>query len=332
MELIFPFFLFICAGIVAGAAIALIFLIRGKKYTGGSRSANNAYVKKLPQYKVLMLEFNLLRALAVIGIIIVLIGATILLCKPVKISSQTEEIHNRDIIIGFDVSTSLDSVSSKLCEQLKDFVSGLKGERFGIVIFNGQAVRTVPLTDDYDYVISELEHLKRSIDAGINIFFSDDLDELSAYRFAGTSSDRGSSLIGDGLASCLYSFPDFEEDPDRSRLIVLVTDNDVLGEEIVTVDQACQLCSYKGVKVFGLAPFFVANEEEFEASIKSTGGKYYNTRDKHAIDDIIEAVQDTDVSATFKTKTDIRDVPQVFIILLLAGTAIFSFAVWRLKL
>jgi len=332
MGLTYPYVLYICIGIVTVSIIVLLFLMKGRKYTGGSRSANNSYVKKLPQYKTLILEYHLLRAGAVIGMILSLLGASVLVAKPAIIKSEVTEVHNRDIIIGFDVSTSLDSVSVKMCEQMQEFVSNLKGERFGIVIFNGQAVKLVPLTDDYGYVISELEHLKKSIEAGRNAMFYSDLDELSAYRFAGTSSDRGSSLIGDGLASCLYSFNDFEENPDRARLIVLVTDNDVLGDEIVTVDKACELCAFKKVKVFGIAPFFVEKEDDFKRSIESTGGKYFNTRDTDAIEDTIEAVKDTDVSVTYKTTTSKKDLPETFIIFLLAGSLLFSAAVWRLKI
>ncbi|MBP5261340.1 MAG: hypothetical protein J6Z43_04335 [Clostridiales bacterium] len=332
MELTYPLVIYIGAGILAAALIVVLFLMKGKKYSGGAKSANNEYIKKLSQYKALMFEFYFLKVVAIVSAIGVVFASIALVAKPIIVNSHTEEIHNRDIMIGFDVSTSLDSVSMEMCDQLKDVVKGLKGERFGIVIFNGQGVRLVPLTDDYNYVVSELDHLKRSIAAGQDAMFYSDLDELSMYRFAGTSSDRGSSLIGDGLAACLYSFTNFDEDPDRARLIVLITDNDVMGEEIVTVHEACQLCEYKKVKVFGIAPYFVEDESSFKRDLESTGGKYYNTRSRTAYEDLVEAVRDTDVSATYKTSTTISDDPNMFIGMLVACGALFSVAVWRLKL
>ena len=332
MEMTYPLALYIGAAVAAVALIVILFLMKGKKYTGGARSANNDYVKKMSQYKALVFEYYFLKVVAIFSMLGMIFATTILVAKPIDVSSKTEEIHNRDIIIGFDVSTSLDSVSMDMCDQLKDFVKGLKGERFGIVIFNGQGVRLVPLTDDYSYVISELEHLRRSIEAGQNIMYYSELDELSSYRFAGTSSDRGSSLIGDGLATCLYSFTNFEEDPDRARLIVLITDNDVLGDEIVTVHEACELCTYKGVKVFGLAPYFVELESEFKRDIESTGGSYFNTRNRTAIDDLIESVKDTDVSVTYKTSSTVRDVPNPYIAIMITCGMLFSLAVWRLRL
>jgi len=332
MEMTYPMVLYIGAGLAAVSLILILFFMKGRKYTGGARSANNDYIKKLSQYKALIFEYYLLKVVAIISMLGMIFASVILVAKPIDIESHTEEIHNRDIMIGFDVSTSLDSVSMEMCDQLKDFVKGLKGERFGIVIFNGQGVRLVPLTDDYSYVISELEHLRRSIEAGQDVMYYSDLDELSSYRFAGTSSDRGSSLIGDGLATCLYSFTGFDEEPDRSRLIVLITDNDVLGDEIVTVHEACDLCTYKGVKVFGIAPYFVEAEADFKRDIESTGGSYFNTRSRTAIDDLIEAVRDTDVSVTYKTSTSIKDVPNPYIAILVVCGMMFSLAVWRLKI
>ena len=331
MEMTYPLVIYIGAGVLAAGLIAVLFLMKGKKYTGGNRSANNSFVKKLPHYKLLVFEYFFLKVIAIVGIIGMIAATTVLIAKPIKVNTETKEIHNRDIIIGFDVSTSLDSVSVEMCEQLQEFVGELKGERFGVVIFNGQGVRLVPLTDDYNYVISELDQIKKSIEAYDNNFITD-LDELTMYRFAGTFSDNGSSLIGDGLASCLYSFTSFEDDPDRARLIVLVTDNDVMGTEEVTVSEACQLCAYKGVKVFGIAPYFVADEDDFETAIKSTGGKYYNTRDDDAIEKIVEDVKDTDVSITYKTSTTVTDLPNAFIGILIAAAAVFPFAVWRLKI
>ena len=331
MEMTYPIVIYIGAGVLAAGLIAVLFLMKGKKYTGGNKSANNTFVKQLSHYKMLVFEYFLLKVVAIVGIIGMIAATTLLIAKPIKVKTETNELHNRDIIIGFDVSTSLDSVSVEMCEQLEKFVGELKGERFGVVIFNGQAVRLVPLTDDYNYVISELEHIKKSIESYDNNYVFD-LDELTMYRFAGTFSDNGSSLIGDGLASCLYSFTSFEDNPDRARLIVLVTDNDVLGDQEVTVDEACKLCAYKGVKVFGIAPYFVVDEDEFETSIESTGGKYYNTRDDDAIEEIVEDVKDTDVSVTYKTTTTVTDQPNLFIGILIAAAAVFTLAIWRLKI
>lgn len=331
MELTYPFALY--GGLVV---IILAFLITIKKhkpgFKGGKKSANTDYVKSLPHYQMLLLEYGVLKILALVSILISLLMSVFLISRPSEVRTQTNEVHNRDIFICFDISTSLDSVSMELCEQLEDFVSQLKGERFGITIFNGKAVLLVPLTTDYSYVLEELERLRSSIEAGQDVWYYSDLNSESGYRFAGTDSERGSSLIGDGLASCLYSFTDLDEEPDRSRLIVFVTDNDLQGDPLVTMEEAMELCAAHNVKVFSLAPYFVVDEQKFKTATLSTGGQYFNTSRRHAMEDMLSTVQQTDVSATYTTVTARTDVPKVPAIIMTVSLLVYAICVRRLKI
>ena len=64
----------------------------------------------------------------------------------------------------------------------------------------------------------------------------DGILEAREYLQAGTLSgaeSRGSSIIGDGLASCIPYFGELEEE--RTRIIIFTTDNDLAGNEIVTI-------------------------------------------------------------------------------------------------
>lgn len=330
MELTYPIAIYIMIGAVL-AVLLLTFKRKNPKFKGGKRSANTDYVKSLPQYRMLSFEYGVLKTVAVISLVIALLMSAILISRPSEVKTTTQELHNRDIFICMDVSTSLDSVSVEMCEQMKEFVSQLKGERFGITIFNGKAVLLVPLTNDYNYILAELDRLKESIEAGVDIWYYSDLDALSGYRFAGTDSERGSSLIGDGLASCLYSFTDLDEEPDRSRIIVFVTDNDLAGDPLVTMEEAMELCAARNVKVFSLAPYFVVHEESFRTSTESTGGEYFNTRNHDAIEDMLELVQQTDVSATYTTITAAVDVPEFPAVTLAVCLVIYALCVRRIK-
>ena len=40
----------------------------------------------------------------------------------------------------------------------------------------------------------------------------------------------------------IFSFPDLETDTERTRIIIFATDNDVSGQETVTLQDACILC------------------------------------------------------------------------------------------
>ncbi|MBR2294844.1 MAG: hypothetical protein IJ869_03685 [Clostridiales bacterium] len=333
MELTYPLILYI--GIIV-VAVIFVFTIKDiKSFKGGRKAANTTYVKDIPHYKVLMFEYSLLKVVLVVSLIVSILLGIFIASKPTEVRTVTKEMHNRDIFICFDVSTSLDSVSIELCEQLKDFVSELKGERFGISIFNSTSIMLCPLTDDYDYVLEILDTLEDSINAGYNADYYYDIDDMYSYgyRFAGTiGGNSGSSLIGDGLATCLYSFPDLDENPDRSRLIVFVTDNDLLGTPVVTINEACDLCSYRNVKVFALAPDFVVNENNFKNAINSTEGGYYNTRNKKAMEDMLEEVQNTDVSASYSSYTSEVDVPEIAIVALVCTITLYFVCAWRLRL
>ena len=63
--------------------------------------------------------------------------------------------------------------------------------------------------------------------------------------------ERGSSLIGDGLTSGIYMFPELEED--RSRSIILITDNvdnAEPGGAVMTLQEATNLAKEKNINLF----------------------------------------------------------------------------------
>lgn len=332
MELTYPIAVYIGVGITL--VILALTVWNSRKYKGGKKSANTEFVRSLPQYKFMMAEYHILRVLTVVSLVTAILLSVFLVGKPIEVKTTTVEKHNRDIMICLDISGSLDEVSTDLCEELKDFVSGLEGERFGITIFNARAILLVPLTDDYAYVIDCLDRLEESIECGQDAFFYSDLDSvyLYGYRFAGTLAEYYSSLIGDGLASALYNFPDLDEAPERSRMIMFVTDNDLQGVPIVTVDQACDLCANRDVKVFALAPDFIVQESAFKESIEKTGGEYFNTRDRHAMDDILELIQETDQNVTYSKVTTVSDEPEPAMFGLLISIMVYTICARRLRL
>ena len=332
MELTYPIAVYIGLGITL--VILTLTIWNSRKYKGGRKSANTEFVRSLPQYKFMMAEYYILRVLVVVSLVAAILFSSFLAAKPVEVKTSTIEKHNRDIMICLDVSGSLDEVSVDLCNELKDFVSGLKGERFGITIFNGQSILLVPLTDDYDYVLDSLDLLIESIECAEDAYWYSDLDSVYVYgyRYAGTLSDYGSSLIGDGLASALYNFPDLDEAPERARLIMFVTDNELWGTPIVTVDQACDLCANRGVKVFALSPEFVTSESAFKTSIEKTGGEYFNTRDRKAMDNILDKIEETDVNVTYSKVTSVEDVPEPAMIGLIISAVVYAVCARRLRL
>ena len=77
----------------------------------------------------------------------------------------------------------------------------------------------VDVTQHIDDIVKDV------IDKSIKAFRGMKTDDFKAadYIYDGTFEGEGSSIIGDGLASCVLGFPKLDEE--RSRIIILGTDN-----------------------------------------------------------------------------------------------------------
>jgi hypothetical protein len=227
-------------------------------------------------------------------------------------------------------------------------VAGLSGDRFGITIFNTSSVLYVPMTDDYDFIISRLEELKEYFrlqkifqSDDFNYDFSDDyykMTEKLEYFDAGTlvnNYSKGSSLIGEGLASCVYSFPRLAKE-DRTRVIIMATDNAqmALSKPLIELDGAVDLCNKNHITMFGLFPDqdtyslgtmtgYQQNLQDFERAVEKTGGVFYQQSKTLTVDDIVRDIQKQEAMMVdeliIKREVD-RPVP--FIIMLLSFLAV----------
>ena len=326
MELIYPFILYISIPII----IFLLIIKINKKsiYKNGKKVANTQYTKSIPYYNEIMKKYKVLKY-AVQGICILCIFLSfLLLARPSKVDINNASMYTRDISLCMDISASGDELNKGLVKNLKETVKSLKGERFGISIFNTSSVVLVPLTDDYDYVIEVLDTLEKSLDRSTSTSSSSEYLYLADYIESGTLIDvetRGSSLIGDGLASCVYTFSNLEED--RTRIIIFSTDNDLAGNSIVTLEEAGQISKNKNITVFGITPDFISNEDKIELkdAVENTGGKLYTSDSKTTVSDIVKNIEQTGKSL-IKNKKEIRkiDKPEIpFILLVLSITILF---------
>lgn len=328
MELRYPFVIVILVLLV----IASFFLFKNKKknYTAGSKIANTHYVKNTSYFKKKLKEYKIMITLIQVACIIGIISSIVLISRLARVETTNMNEYNRDIFLCMDVSSSVDDLNLELVETLKDTVTSLKGERFGISIFNSSSVILVPLTDDYDYVASILDKIKTSIEVNNNIssISSDDKDYFyyRNYVLSGTlegNEQRGSSLIGDGLTSCVYSFSNLEEE--RTRIIIFTTDNDLAGTPLVTLDKAAQISKKNGIKVFGIGTklMYSKDKTEYENAVLATGGKFY-LHSNSTVGDIVSDIESTSKSLLKdQVITKKIDMPQVpFLILVLSVFAL----------
>lgn len=330
MALVNPWVLYI--GVPVVIILLLLRFKKKEKYQNGKKVANTSLIEETDYFKKLYKEYKILSGLAMLSLLVAIVIGWVLLARPAKIESISPEIHNRDIFLCMDISDSVDELNLDMCDKLKKVVEELNGERFGITIFNGQSVLLVPLTNDYQYVLDTLDSLKVSFKDSIKKsdpdfdIFNEDIDwSTYNYKYQGTLAEEGSSFIGDGLASALYSFPDLENNKERSRMIIFTTDNELNGEPYVTLDEAAGLCKKNDVKVFAIAPENVTDEAAFKRAVESTGGGYYKSTSSKSYDQLVEDIKKTETSLAGikQTETQITDQPETLFVWMLVCVGLY---------
>lgn len=314
MELKYEYLLPVGAA-VSALIVVLFFLFSIKKrtYKSGIKAANLDLLKDDPYFKRKLYMYYALRGLFLAAIVGVVMASFVLLARPYHVNKTKEQRYSRDIIICLDVSTSVNDLNVKLTKELQDTVRGLTGERVGIVIFNTSPVLLAPLTDDYDYIIDQLNNIREAIkatDASMHSSLSDRWLYWNSFLFGGTlvgNEERGSSLIGDGLLGAMFNFS--RKDKDRTKIVIFATDNDPYGTGFVTLPEAAELCKKNNVVVYGIGTKEMVSwdMEEMRACMEKTGGKFYLEEDSSTFSRIVEDIESQSASLV-EGRTIIREV------------------------
>ncbi len=368
MELMYPNIIKMGIPILAVAVLILhVIPAPGRKdYTGGTRTGAASLINTLPVFRSVYRRSRILSFLYELFIIGAIVSSLYLLARPYETEKMKIGVQKRDIILCLDVSYSLYELNYELTDYLEEVVTELQGDRFGITIFNTSSVVFVPLTDDYSYVVTRLEELENyftlqkeyedMLPPGDWITFETDeewdayydLDARLAYIEAGTlvnNHERGSSLIGEGLASALYSFPSLG-DESRTRIIIFATDNADASRvrEIPDLAGASALCKKNDVTVFAIFPtedayfsdYTIADYEGFKADLKAavenTGGEFYVQSKSETVSRIVEEIRSHEAMAVDDIITEIQiDTPLPYMIALLICVAGSSLVLLFLK-
>jgi len=318
----------VAAGVVILAVgIGLFLGLRSRARTAAGERARIARAERLralPTFRSALRR----RVLGLTGILalgaIATLSAGVVAARPM--SSQTIQPVNtsRDIMLCLDVSGSMSEVDVEVLSVFEELLEGFKGERIGLTIFNSSPVQVFPLTDDYEFVREHLQSVRESFD------YTEDIPE----HWVGTLNGDGASLIGDGLAACAMAFD--HPDDERSRSVILATDNEVNGASIVTVEEAAAYAKGNGVRVFAINPVQgkdAAVSDELTAAAESTGGQAYGLRDTTTVGDIVTAVQEQDATELRgQAQVVWTDTPNLWIVVLMITSLAFVVVVWRVKL
>lgn len=312
----------------ACAAAAAIHRARRRGIPQQRYVAHRERLTALPEYQHALRRHRRWLALALACGAVLLAAAAVAAARPVQRSLVQPEHRNRDIVLCLDVSGSMGSTDSALVGVFAQLAQEFDGERIGLVVFDSRAVQLFPLTDDYEYVSDQLREAADAFDG----------KEGTSSFFDGTWNGQGSSLIGDGLATCVRSFPR-DDGPARSRSVILATDNFLSGAPIFTLEQAGELARENGIRVHALNPgdFDVAGGGEqpgarLKAVTEATGGVYAAADSPDAVAGIVANVEATEASAYDAAPeavyTDVTGVPVA--VGLFAGAGLLL-AAWRLE-
>ncbi|MFC9771112.1 MULTISPECIES: VWA domain-containing protein [unclassified Pseudarthrobacter] len=336
MELMF-WWLLPGAALAAGAAAWIA--VRHRQADVRRRpAAHSDRLTMLPEYQDALRRHRRWLAVAGLACAALLTSAAVAAARPVQLTTTVPEQRNRDIMLCLDVSGSMSSADAAVVEVFAELAREFDGERIGLTVFDSSGSQVFPLTDDYGYARDQLLLARDAFDGKPG----------SSGFLDGTWGGRGSSLIGDGLASCLSGFPrtqDSDAGADgtaakRSRSVVLATDNYVSGNPILTLSQAASLAKDRTVRVYALNPGDLdygpdAGQPgaQLRKAAESTGGSYYALDNPGAVPGIVAAVQETEAT-TLKgaPRAVVSDQPALPLgVAVLSGITLGA-ALWRMRL
>ncbi len=281
-------------------------------------TALDRYRRELLRYRRLLVGAAALAAVA-------LLASITLSSRPAQPLVVQPDLASRDIVLCLDISGSMVAYDEAIIDVFSELSEEFTGERIALVLFNASAVTWFPLTSDYEYIQRQFERVKAAIAKQDDSIYS------------GTQFGDGSSLIGDGLASCSLRFDNPGEE--RSRSIIFATDNQLAGRPIFEVREAAVLAAEDGIRVFGINPGYTEGRSylrelavEFRSVIEATGGRYYALGDAGAIPGIVDEISAEQARlATGAPLFVEKDAPELAFLLLLLGVGGLIVLAWRVE-
>lgn len=303
---------------------------RERLHRDGVPVAHSERLTELPAYRRVLRRYRTLLA-GVLVMVVVASGVGVLLASRVSsVEVVQPQSYKRDIVLCLDVSGSMTDVDAKIVDTFASLAKNLHGERIGLTVFDSSAVQVFPLTDDYDYVKTELTTYRDSFRSQ---------GESGLRYWTGTDLGDGASLIGDGLASCVLGF-DGDTSSKRPKSIILATDNYVNGSPIFTLKQAGALATKRNVRVYGIDPVDYSGGQgldsvatEMKNVVDSTGGGFYGLTSTDTVPAIVQKIDEQEAGLfTGARRLVVSDHPGPLVVIgLLLVMAAFGL-LWRVRL
>lgn len=243
-------------------------------------------------WKVWLMHFCFaLRLLSIAAVIIAL-------CRPQKHDGlSTSHVEGTDIVLALDISSSMlaTDLAPNRFDAAKDvaqkFVSQRPDDNIGLVVFAGESLSLMPLTNDKASVINAVRSVK--------------MGELN-----------DGTAIGDGLSSAINRLVSGKA---KSKSIILLTDGTNNAGDVAPAT-AAQIAKQKGIRIYTIGvgtngsisvtdPYGFStttmetkiDEEALRQIAKTTNGKYFRATDSKMLRDVF-----SEINAMEKTVLDVN--------------------------
>ena len=258
--------------------------------------ANSGYLRGLPKYQALVRRTRSSLAMALVCFIIAVIAASVSAAAPVDRYVKHDKSASRDIVLCLDSSGSMLPYDSKIGGAFRQIISHFEGERISLQLWDAYSMTMFPLTDDYDMATDVLQDMSDTIDTGLIQVGGKISGTRELFEYLEPVLDEKqevSSLVGDGLASCIMGFD--HNDKQRSRTILLATDNEVYGSGVYDLSEAIEFAKSQGVTVTALYPgsdISLSSEAlQLRDEVRKTGGDFYDASSPSAVDSVVRQIE-----------------------------------------
>lgn len=244
--------------------------------------STTAPVAKLPvSWKALLMHFCFILQLVAIGALIVA------LARPQSHDHfNTSRINGTDIVLALDISGSMSAKDFEPTrfeaakEVASKFVSQRENDNIGLVVFAGESLSLMPLTNDRAALVNAIEKI-----------------EMGALN--------DGTAIGDGLISAINRIVSGKA---KSKSIILLTDGTNNAGDVPPAT-AAQIAKQKGVRVYTIGvgtngtikitdPYGFSSttietkidEESLQSIAETTNGKYFRAKDEKVLKRVFEEI------------------------------------------
>jgi len=275
------------AACAAGALLLLVALLRRARRAPRPPEvllAHTERLRALPAYRRRERLRRLRLASLAAALLVAAAAAAVLAARPATVQRVEPDSRSRDVVLCLDVSSSMGPADAALLDTFLDVVRLSPRERVGLVLFASRPVQVFPLTDDHAYVEEQLHRVRAAYDGRTT----------GSAAWAGTTGGDGTSVIGDGITTCVTSFDRLGTA--RPRSLLLATDDVVSGSPLVTTTQAGALAAARGIRIHALNPADPsgaaadAASAELKAVAERSGGSYSGVGGPGTVAAVVAAV------------------------------------------